>query len=299
MFRQFSYMVKHGVISLLTAQKIHKEQAPRPFLSACNEYCVKNGKDLVDGGAKYNIGPVFTGVGLSVTANSLAVIKKLVFEEKSVTLSELIDALNNNWEGYEALRAKAQAVPKYGNDDDYVDSIAKKLADYFYHDVTSYKDIYGHHFVTAFMGISNYLPTGKVLGATPDGRRAKDPINEGVSPYTGTDTSTCLAALRSSAKLNHDIHSGGTLLNLRLNHDLVATKRGRANLGAMLQSYFALGAFHVQFNTISNEVLKDAQAHPENYRDLLVRVAGYSTQFVNLSKSMQDSIMARNAHEEF
>ena len=299
LFRQFSYMVKHGVISLLTAQKIHKEQAPRPFLSACNEYCVKNGKDLVDGGAKYNIGPVFTGVGLSVTANSLAVIKKLVFEEKSVTLSELIDALNNNWEGYEALRAKAQAVPKYGNDDDYVDSIAKKLADYFYHDVTSYKDIYGHHFVTAFMGISNYLPTGKVLGATPDGRRAKDPINEGVSPYTGTDTSTCLAALRSSAKLNHDIHSGGTLLNLRLNHDLVATKRGRANLGAMLQSYFALGAFHVQFNTISNEVLKDAQAHPENYRDLLVRVAGYSTQFVNLSKSMQDSIMARNAHEEF
>ena len=299
LFRQFSYMVKHGVISLLTAQKIHKEQAPRPFLSACNEYCVKNGKDLVDGGAKYNIGPVFTGVGLSVTANSLAVIKKLVFEEKSVTLSELIDALNNNWEGYEALRAKVQAVPKYGNDDDYVDSIAKKLADYFYHDVTAYKDIYGHHFVTAFMGISNYLPTGKVLGATPDGRKAKDPINEGVSPYTGTDTSTCLAALRSSAKLNHDIHSGGTLLNLRLNHDLVATKRGRANLGAMLQSYFALGAFHVQFNTISNEVLKDAQAHPENYRDLLVRVAGYSTQFVNLSKSMQDSIMARNAHEEF
>lgn len=299
LLRQFSYMVKHGVISLLTAQKIHKEQAPRPFLSACNEYCLKNGKDLVDGGAKYNIGPVFTGVGLSVTANSLAVMKKLVFEDKVTTMAEIIDALNNNWEGYEELRAKAQAVPKYGNDDDYVDSIAKKLADYFYHDVTSYKDIYGHHFVTAFMGISNYLPTGKVLGATPDGRKAKDPINEGVSPYTGTDTSTCLAALRSSAKLNHDIHSGGTLLNLRLNHDLVATKRGRANLGAMLQSYFALGAFHVQFNTISNEVLKDAQAHPENYKDLLVRVAGYSTQFVNLSKSMQDSIMARNAHESF
>lgn len=297
--RQFSFMVKHGVISLLTAQKIHKEQAPRPFLSACNEYCLKNGKDLVDGGAKYNIGPVFTGVGLSVTANSLAVIKKLVFEDNVATMSDIIDALNHNWEGYETLRAKAQAVPKYGNDDDYVDNIAKKLADYFYKDVTSYDDIYGHHFVTAFMGISNYLPTGKVLGATPDGRKAKDPINEGVSPYTGTDTSTCLAALRSSAKLSHDIHSGGTLLNLRLNHDLVATKRGRANLGAMLQSYFALGAFHVQFNTISNEVLKDAQAHPENYKDLLVRVAGYSTQFVNLSKSMQDSIMARNAHESF
>ena len=99
--------------------------------------------------------------------------------------------------------------------------------------------------------------------------------------------------------MNHDIHAGGTLLNLRLNQDLLATKRGRANLGAMLQAYFALGGFHVQFNTISNEVLKDAQEHPENYKDLLVRVAGYSTQFVNLSKSMQESIMARNAHGEF
>lgn len=147
-------------------------------------------------------------------------------------MSELIDALNANWEGYDELRAKAQAVPKYGNDIDYVDSIAKELADYYYHDVTSYKDYYGHTFTTAFMGISNYLLTGKVLGATPDGRKATEPITEGVSPYTGSDTSSCLAALRSSAKMGHDIHAGGTLLNLRLNHDLVATPRGRANLGS-------------------------------------------------------------------
>ena len=296
---QFRYLVKQGVISLVTAQEIHRESGHRPFMSACNEYCLKNGKDLVDGGAKYNIGPVFTGVGLSVTANSLAVIKKLVFEDKKYTLSEVIDAINANWEGYEQLRQEALACPKYGNDNDYVDSIAKMLEEFFYTEVTSYKDLYGNHFVTAFMGISNYLPTGKVLGATPDGRHAKDPINEGVSPYTGSDTSTCLAALRSAAKMEHDIHSGGTLLNLRLNHDLVATKRGRANLGAMLQSYFAIGGFHVQFNCISNEVLADAQKNPEKYRSLLVRVAGYSAQFTNLSKEMQDSIMARNAHGDF
>ena len=180
-----------------------------------------------------------------------------------------------------------------------MDLIARNLADFYREEVVKYKDIYGSHFVTAFMGISNYLPTGKVLGATPEGRHAKEPINEGVSPVTGTDTSTCLAALRSAAKMKHDMHSGGTLLNLRLNHDLVATKRGRANLGAMLHSYFALGGFHVQFNTISNEVLKDAQKDPDKYRSLLVRVAGYSAQFTNLSKEMQDSIMARNAHEEF
>lgn len=297
--KQFRYMVKQGVISLVTAQEIHKETGHRPFMSVCNEYCLKNGADLVDGGAKYNIGPVFTGVGLSVTANSLAVIKKLVYEDKVTTLSELIDAINANWEGYESLWQKALACPKYGNDNDYVDVIARNLADFYRQEVVAYKDIYGAHFVTAFMGISNYLPTGKVLGATPDGRHAKDPINEGVSPVTGTDTSTCLAALRSAAKMKHDMHSGGTLLNLRLDSSLVATPRGRANLGAMLQSYFALGGFHVQFNTISNEVLKKAQENPDQYRSLLVRVAGYSAQFTNLSREMQDSIMARNAHEQF
>ncbi|WP_416386988.1 glycine radical domain-containing protein [Metaclostridioides mangenotii] len=149
------------------------------------------------------------------------------------------------------------------------------------------------------MGISNYLPAGKVVGATPCGRRSKEPLSEGVSPFAGSDTSTPLAAMRSAAKLNQDVHSGGTLLNLRLNEDLVKTKRGQSNLGAMIQSFFSLGAFHVQFNTISTEVLRKAQEKPEDYKDLLVRVAGYSTQFVNLSKSMQDAIIARTAHENY
>lgn len=298
-YKQFAYLIKQAVISLITAQRLHVEMVPRPFMSACIEDCMKNGKDLTKGGAKYNIGPVITGIGIAVVANSLAAIKKLVFEEKSVTMAEIIDAINNNWEGYDELRARVQAAPKYGNDDDYVDDIAREIGNFFCQEVHKYKDINGNHFLSAFMGISNYLPTGKVLGATPDGRKATEPISEGVSPYVGTDTSTPLAAMRSAAKLNQDIHSGGTLLNLRLNQDLVATKRGQANLGAMIQSYFALGAFHVQFNTVSTETLRKAQAHPEDYKDLLVRVAGYSTQFVNLSKSMQDSIIARNAHETF
>ncbi|MPN63704.1 Choline trimethylamine-lyase [bioreactor metagenome] len=149
------------------------------------------------------------------------------------------------------------------------------------------------------MGISNYIPTGRIIGATPDGRKAGAPLTEGVSPYAGTDTNTPLAAMKSAAKINHDLHSGGTLLNLRLNHDLVSTPRGQRNLASIIQSYFALGAFHVQFNTVSNEVLLKAQENPDEYRDLLVRVAGYSTQFVNLSREMQDAIIARNAHCEF
>lgn len=298
-YKQFDNLIKHSVIATLLAQKLHKEMVPRPFLSSCIEECILQGKDLVDAGAKYNLGPVLTGIGLAVTSNSLAVIKKLVFEDKVITMENIINALDANWEGYDDLRRLALDVPKYGNDMDYVDDIAIKMANHYYKEGHKYKDINGNNFNTAFMGISNYLPTGKVVGATPCGRKAKEPLSEGVSPFAGSDISTPLAAMRSAAKLNQDVHSGGTLLNLRLNEELVNTKRGQSNLGAMIQSFFSLGAFHVQFNTISTEILRKAQERPEDYKDLLVRVAGYSTQFVNLSRSMQDAIIARTAHEKY
>lgn len=298
-YKQFDNLIKHAITATLLAQKLHKEMVPRPFLSSCIEACITKGRDLVDCGAKYNLGPVLTGIGLAVTANSLAVIKKLVFEDKVTTMETLIKALDANWEGYEELRQLARSVPKYGNDIDYVDDIAIDMANYYYKEGHKYKDINGNNFNTAFMGISNYLPAGKVVGATPCGRKAKEPLSEGVSPYAGSDTSTPLAAMRSAAKLNQDVHSGGTLLNLRLSENLVNTKRGQSNLGYMIQSFFSLGAFHVQFNTISTETLRKAQNKPEDYKDLLVRVAGYSTQFVNLSRAMQDAIIARTAHENY
>ncbi|MCR3955030.1 MAG: hypothetical protein NUK57_01970 [Gudongella sp.] len=298
-YREFDKLIEHSVIATLTAQRLHREMVPRPFLSSCMEDCIEDGVDLVNGGAKYNIGPVLTGIGLAVTSNSLAAIKKLVFEDKETTMEELSRAIAANWEGYEELRELALNVPKYGNDIEYVDEIAVRMANHYYRIGHGYRDINGNPFNTAFMGISNYLPTGKVIGATPCGRKSGEPLSEGVSPFAGTDRSTPLAAMRSAAKLNQDIHSGGTLLNLRLNQSLVDTKRGRSNLGAMIQSFFSLGAFHVQFNTISTEVLRRAQEEPGKYKDLLVRVAGYSTQFVNLSREMQDAIIARTAHEGF
>lgn len=295
-YKQFDNLCRHSIILTVEAQRLHKEMVPRPFLSSCMEHCMETGKDLSQGGAKYNIGPVITGIGLAVVANSLAAVKKLVFEDKACDMATLAKALQANWEGYEDLRQKAQDCPKYGNDDDYADDIALEVANHFYEEIHQYKDIFGAPFLTAFMGISNYIPMGRVLGATPDGRKHGEPSSEGVSPYVGTDRSTPLAAMRSSAKVNQEIHSGGTLLNLRINPELVATKRGQANLGAMIQTLFSLGAFHVQFNCISSQLLREAQAHPENYKDLLVRVAGYSTQFVNLSRSMQDAIIARTEH---
>ena len=263
-YKQFANLCKHAIIATIEAQRLHQEMVPRPFLSSCIEECMIQGQDLSMGGAKYNIGPVITGIGLAVVANSLMAIKKLVFEDKVTTMEELCNALAADWEGYEELRKLAQAAPKYGNDNDEVDNIAREICNFYYREIHQYKDINGAAFNTAFMGISNYLPMGKVLGATPCGRKAKEPSSEGVSPYVGTDTSTPLAAMRSAAKMNQEMHSGGTLLNLRLNHDLVATKRGQANLGAMIQSFFSLGAFHVQFNTISSEILKKAQQNQKN-----------------------------------
>lgn len=298
-FRQFDNLCRHTVISLVTAQRLHREMVPRPFLSACNEHCLEEGKDLSRGGAQYNVGPVITGIGLAVVANSLAAVKKLVFEDHVCDMATLVAALHADWEGYEPLRRLAADAPKYGNDDEFVDAIARKVANHFYHEVHRYRDCFGNPFTSAFMGISNYIPMGRVLGATPDGRRSGEPSSEGVSPYVGTDRSTPLAAMRSAAKLNQEMHAGGTLLNLRLNPELVATKRGQANLGAMIQTLFALGGFHVQFNCVSSELLREAQRHPEEHKDLLVRVAGYSTQFVNLSRSMQNAIIARTEHSGF
>lgn len=298
-YRQFDNLCRHAIILTVEAQRLHRDMVPRPFLSSCIEHCMECGKDLSRGGAKYNIGPVITGIGLAVVANSLAALRKLVFEDKVCTMETLVKALRANWEGFDDLRATAQAAPKYGNDDDYADNIAIEVANHFYREIHQYRDVFGSPFNTAFMGISNYIPMGRVLGATPCGRKNGEPSSEGVSPYVGTDRSTPLAAMKSSAKVNQELHSGGTLLNLRLNPELIATKRGQANLGAMIQTLFSLGAFHVQFNCISSKILREAQAHPESYKDLLVRVAGYSTQFVNLSKSMQDAIIARTEHSAF
>jgi len=295
-FEQLDNLIHHSVVSTITAQKLHAEMVPRPFLSVCVPDCLKNGIDLSKGGARYNVGPVLTGIGLAVAANSLAAIKKVIFEDKAATPEELDEALNADWEGHEKLRKRLLAVPKYGNDDDYTDRIAVKIANHYYRRIRGHKDIFGSPFNSAFMGISNYIPTGRVIGATPCGRKAGKPLSEGVSPFAGSDTKTPLAAMRSAAKVNHDVHTGGTLLNLRLNGDMVASEKGRRNLGAIVRAYFSLGAFHVQFNTVSTETLRKAQANPDEYKDLLVRVAGYSTQFVNLSPEMQEAIIMRTVH---
>lgn len=296
---QLANLVKHSVYGTIIAQQLHTELVPRPFLSTCVDGCMDKGRDLSKGGARYNVGPVLTGIGLGVVANSLFAIKKLIFDNNELSLSELDQALQADWQGYESLQKKVRELAKYGNDMQEVDGIAVEISDFYYREIRNHKDIFGSPFNSAFMGISNYIPTGKVVGATPCGRNAGQPLTEGVSPFAGSDVNTPLAAMRSAAKINHDVHTGGTLLNLRLSGDMLSTERGLRNFGGMIRGFFALGGFHVQFNTLSSETLRKAQEKPDDYRDLLVRVAGYSTQFINLSGEVQEAIIARTAHQEF
>jgi formate C-acetyltransferase len=191
-YRQLGNIIRHTAISTVEAQRLHETMVPRPFLSACHEHCLVSGKDLANGGGEFNVGPVMTGIGLGCMADALAVIKKLVFEDKTTTMAELLEALDANWNGFDDLRQLTKTCPKFGNDLDYVDAIAVKMANFFYDEVHKYLDCNRKPFLSAFMGISNYIPAGRVVGATPDGRKAGDPLTEGVSPYAGRDKMTPL-----------------------------------------------------------------------------------------------------------
>lgn len=295
-FAQLSHLIRQAKIATLLAQKVHADTTPRPFLSSLVEGCVEKGIDLSKGGAKYTIGAVLTGIGAADAADSLEAVRRLVFEEKVVSMRELRNALAADWRGCESLRARALAAPKFGNDNDDVDSLAREITDFYHREVASDRDFWGKPFTSAFMGISNYIPMGAVVDATPDGRRAGDPLTEGLSPHAGADTQGPTAAMRSVSRINHESHGGGTLMNLKLAPEALESERDIANLAALIRGYFDLGAFHVQFNVVDIETLRDAQEHPERHGDLLVRVAGYSTRFVILSKDVQDAIIARHTH---
>jgi len=294
---QLRHMIRHGVTATLIAQQVQADQAPRPFFSSFTEGCLESGRDLTRGGARYNVGPVLTGIGIADTVNSLAALKYLVYDQGATDLKTLCTALDQNWEGFDDLRRKALACPKFGNDDDYVDGLATEISNFYHEEISRYRDIYGSPFNSAFMGISNYIPAGKAVGATPCGRRAGEPLTEGCSPHAGTDVTSPTAAMRSTAKIHHGRHAGGTLLNIKLAPDTLRTRSDLNKLAGLIRGYFELDAFHVQFNVFDKETLLAAQKTPEDFQHLLVRVAGYSTRFITLSKEVQDAIIQRTSYE--
>jgi formate C-acetyltransferase len=265
--------------------------------------CIARGKTIKEGGAVYD---VVSGLqsGVSNVANALMALKTTVFDEKTLSPQQVAEALAADFKnpGGEVVRQRLLHAPKYGNDEEQVDRYAVRVMnDYLaeaanYHNTRFGRGPIGGGYAGSTSNISANVPLGSVVGATPDGRFAGEPINEGVSPVHGTDTGGPTKVLRSVTKLP-TIKNLAQLLNLRLSPTTLASEEGLRRLVALIKGFRSLKAWHVQFNTVSTEELLEAQKHPEQYRDLVVRVAGYSALFVSLDKATQDDIIQRTVHE--
>jgi len=274
----------------------HRQTVPLVFCSVFVNDCVKSGKCMDDGGAVLNRSVTTLSSGLVNVANSLAVIRRLCFEDKTCSVTELFYAVQENWKGFEMLRKKALAVPHWGNDDEYADTVFLDLFGEYCAWVRQQDNYLGQPYDPSMLAISTPVPFGKVCGAFPDGRMSGEPLADGVtSPFPGTDKCGPTAVIRSSSKVDHTQIRGG-LLNLKFHPSALMGETGSANLLALIRTYFESPGFHVQFNVVDSRMLKDAQEHPENYRDLVVRVAGFSAYWVEMSKALQDQVIWRTEH---
>jgi len=295
--KQIEFFVKHMVIAVNTICDVHKELVPVPFTSVFHHNCLEEGKDLTEGGAKYNYAGC-NGVGIANVGDSLAAIKKLVFEDRAITMTELIEALDSNFEGKEDLRQMLiNKAPKYGSGDKYVDAIVREAVTIYDNELKRYTTNRGGMFKPGHLSTSTNVPFGEVCGAFPDGRKAKQPLADGVSPSHGSDKNGPTAVFTSVA-YGIDAVGGcnGPLLNMKFSPSALSNERSMRKFMALLRTYFDLGGAHVQCNVVSKELLQEAQKNPEKYKDLMIRVAGYSAYFVELSTDMQNDIIDRTEY---
>lgn len=274
--------------------QVFAELFPAPLLSATIEGCVESGMDVTRGGAKYNHSTV-SAQGIGTTANSLAGIKWAVFDEKLLTMEEMVDVLKKNFEGEETLRLKlVNKAPKYGRGDKDADDIALWVMDLLETESRKYKrGIDGGTYRPLMISAGTQVMGGRVLGATSDGRKASEAVSNGISPANGTETRGLTETFRSVAKVSEPKFSGGTALNVTINPASISSQEGLEKFASLVQGYFTLGGRQVQFNPVSRPMLLDAQKNREKYPDLMVRVSGYSYRFIDLSKGIQDDIIAR------
>lgn len=279
-------------------EKIYAEYLPAPFLSLLIDDCIATGRDYHDGGARYN-NSYIQGVGLGTVTDSLTSLKYHVFDKKEISLASLVEILNRNFEGQEVWRQKLlNQTPKYGNDDDYADKVLQDVFEVFYSGVNGRPNTKGGCYRINLLPTTVHIYFGKMTGALPDGRKAGEPLSEGISPVQGVDRFGPTAVIKSAAKIDH-LRTGGTLLNQKFTPQLLADEEGVQKLCQLIRTYFKLDGHHVQFNVVTAETLRDAQKHPEKYRDLIVRVAGYSDYFVDLSVDLQNEIIRRTEHQVF
>ena len=291
--QQFRYYMRRMTEITNVVNTMHARWITLPYITAFTEDCVGRGKEVHDGGAKYNHdGP--QGVGIADVADSFAAVKKLVFEEGSLSMPELMAAIHANFEGYEDLRiALLKDAPKYGNNIPYVDEIARKILTFFATEVGQYRNLRGGWFVPGQYSNSANVPFGEDCAATPNGRLANTPIAEACSPSHGSEHNGPTQAALSVAHLDHVLFTNGTQYNQKYHPNALKGETGLSALVGIIRSFFEAGGFHIQFNVVSAETLRKAQKDPEKYRDLVVRVAGYTAFFVDLNKQIQDDIIDR------
>jgi pyruvate formate-lyase/glycerol dehydratase family glycyl radical enzyme len=295
--RQIGYFVDIKVRGSNVIEKLYATYLPAAFLSVLVDDCVKNGKDYHAGGARYNTNYI-QGVGVGTITDVLSAIRYNVYDNGHFTMKELLAALKSNFVGYDALRQRVlNRTPKFGNDDDYADGLMKWVFEAYFEAVDGRPTPRGGNYRINLLPTTAHIYFGKMTGATADGRLAGDAVSEGVSPVQGADRKGPTAVIKSLGKMDH-VRTGGTLLNQKFTPQLLADDTGLAGLKDLVRSYFRLMGHHIQFNVVTADLLRTAQAQPEKYRDLIVRVAGYSDYFVDCSTELQNEIIHRTEHQE-
>ncbi|MBE3091599.1 MAG: glycyl radical protein [Candidatus Atribacteria bacterium] len=294
--RQLHYFIDIKIRGNNIIERLYAAYMPAPFLSIIISDCIAKGKDYNAGGARYNTDYI-QGVGIGTITDSLSAIKYHVFDQKNINIEKLKEVLKGNFIGHEEIRQLfLNKTPRYGNDDDYADDIMKLVFNAFYKEVNGRKNTKGGVYRINMLPTTCHIYFGLVVGATPDGRREKQPLSEGISPVQGADRLGPTAVIKSAAKMDQ-AKTGGTLLNQKFTPQLLEGEKGIDSLAHLIRAYFKLGGHHIQFNVVSANTLRAAQKEPEKYRNLIVRVAGYSDYFNNLSKTLQDEIISRTEHQ--
>ena len=296
--KQLVYFTEVKIRGNDVIERIYAEYMPTPFLSLLISDCISEGRDYHAGGARYNSSYI-QGVGLGSITDSLSAIKHAVFDHKVYDLEFLMNMLRSNFDGYDKERAYlVNKVPKYGNDDDQADDIMRMVFDTYFSAIDGRKNAKGGTYRINLLPTTVHVYFGSCTGATPDGRKAGEPFSEGVSPVQGADRNGPTAVINSVGKIDH-IRTGGTLLNQKFTPDILKDRTGVDNLSHLVRTYFTMNGHHIQFNVVTAETLKKAQRYPDQYRDLIVRVAGYSDYFCNLNEGLQNEIIARTEHDSF
>ncbi|MHA1975386.1 MAG: trans-4-hydroxy-L-proline dehydratase [Candidatus Hodarchaeales archaeon] len=293
--KQLNYFIDIKIKGNNIIEQLWAKTLPAPFMSVLTKDCIQNGKDYNAGGARYNSSYI-QGVGLGSITDSLSAIKYNVYDNKHVTMQELLNALKSNFQDPTALRERLlNKTPKYGNDEDYADDLMREVFEIYWNAIDGRPNTKGGHHRVNLLPTTVHVYFGRMIGALPDGRLAHEPLSEGVSPVQGADRKGPTAVIKSVAKIDHE-RTGGTLLNQKFSPKFLDDEQSLEKVAHLVRSYFKMDGHHIQFNVVSVETLRDAQKHPDKYRNLIVRVAGYSDLFINLGVELQNEIIQRTEH---